>query len=393
MSLLSKNLIPRVKPPVQKPEGRSVLCYSEAWGQGGIETFLMALFRRYQGKGFSFTLFSCWDWNMAFDEELSALGIDRYTVFPDNKPGQVKRLKEGISAFGELIDEVHPNAVYVNTMNGMGFSYTKVAKRKGVPVRVAHSHNSTFGSGQAAAKAVMHSFGKGVLGSSATVRLACSCDAGNYLFGNRPFTVVNNGIDTKRYTYDNAARIEIRSDLGVPQDSLLFGSVGRIAEAKNPFFQIRAFAEIFCMEPSSYYLMAGDGEMRSQVEAFVGELGLKDRVIMPGYLPDTTVAYSALDCLLMPSFFEGFPITCIEAQCAGCPLLCSEALPPEAHLTDVEVLMPLSAGEKGWAEKAIEVARRNHDRADYASLVREAGFDADDTTQQVASVLEGGCVD
>ena len=382
-------LVTRVPAPLDGVQGKRVICYSEAWGQGGIETFLMALFRRYQDKGFAFTVFSCWDWNLAMDEELAALGVERYTVFPDHKPGQVKRLKEGSAAFGELIDRLGPDAVYVNTMNGMGFLYTDVAKRKGVPVRVAHSHNSAFGSGQAAAKAVMHDFGRAVLGGSATERLACSAEAGRYLFGSRPFTVVNNGIDTNRFTFNLEARVELRERFGIPQEALLFGSVGRLAEAKNPLFQIRAFAEILKLETGAYYLMVGDGDMRQQVEALVRELGLEDRVIMLGYLPDPAPVYSALDCFLMPSLFEGLAIVCIEAQCARCAIVCSEALPPEAHVTDAEVLMPLSTGERAWAEKAVEMAHMEGDRATYALLVRDAGFDADDTTRQVAEILRG----
>ncbi len=381
--------VTRVDAPASRPEGQRVLCYSEAWGQGGIETFLMGLFNRLQGKGFAFSVFSTWDWNDKMDAELAGLGVDRYTLFPGHKPGQVKRLREGSAAFGELIDALKPDVVYVNTMNGMGFLYTDVAKRRGVPVRVAHSHNSAFGSGQAAAKAVMHNFGKAVLGGSATIRLACSADAGRYLFGGRPFTMVNNGIDTERFAYGPDARATLRAELGIPQDALLFGSVGRIAEAKNPLFQIRTFGEILCQEPSAYYLMVGDGDMKDQVKELVDELGIADRVIMPGYLPDPAPVYSALDCFLMPSLFEGLAIVCIESQCARCAIVCSEALPPEAHVTDAEVLLPLSAGEKAWAEKAIEMARMGGDRLAYAERVREAGFDADDTAAQVAELLGG----
>lgn len=380
----------RVLASNKRSDGIHVLCYSEAWGQGGVETFLMSIFRRCQGKGFSFTLFSCWDWNLALDAELEALGIDRYTVFPDSKPGQVKRLCEGSAAFGALINEIRPDAVYVNTMNGMGFLYSEVARKHGVPVRVVHSHNSAFGSGQAVVKAVMHSFGRAALGGSATVRLACSADAGRYLFGTRPFEVVNNGVDTSRFAFDPAARTEIRSRFGIPQDAVLFGSVGRIAEAKNPLFQIRTFAEVLRAAPDAYYLMVGDGDMKGQVEALIRELGIGDRVVMPGYLPDPAPVYSALDCFLMPSLFEGLAIVSIEAQCARCAIVCSEALPPEAHVTDAEVLMPLSVGERAWAKKAIEMSCMGGDRAAYASLVREAGFDADDTARKVAGVLKGG---
>lgn len=385
------SLVTRVDAPEQRAEGKRVLVYSEAWGQGGIETFLMELFRRYQGRGLSFTVFSCWDWNMSLDAELKALGIDRYTVFPGYKPGQAKRLKEGSYGFAEVIGMVKPASVYVNTMNGMGFLYTDYAKRYGVPVRVAHSHNSAYGSGQTTAKAMAHALGKAVLGGSATVRLACSDDAGRYLFGSRPFTVVNNGIDTDRFTFDAEARAELRNRFNIPQDAPLFGSVGRLAEAKNPLFQIRTFAEILQLEPSAYYLMVGDGDMKQQVVGLVQELGLENRVIMPGYLPDPAPVYSALDCFLMPSLYEGLAIVCIESQCTGCAILCSEALPPESHVTDAEFLLPLSAGEKVWAEKAVALAHMDEDRVAYSNLVRSAGFDAADTTRRVAEMLEDCC--
>ena len=383
------SLVTRVAASGQHAEGKRVLVYSEAWGQGGIESFLMELFRRDQSHGLFFTVFSCWDWNMSMDAELEALGIARYTVFPGYKPGQAKRLKEGSAGFAEVIDLVKPGAVYVNTMNGMGFLYTDVAKRCGVPVRVAHSHNSAYGSGQAAAKAVAHAFGKDVLGGSATDRLACSDDAGRYLFGNRAFTIVNNGIDTNRFAFNAEARAELRARFGIPQDVPLFGSVGRLAEAKNPLFQIRTFAEILKLEPDARYLMVGDGDMKQQVVDLVQELGLGDRVIMPGYLSDPAPVYSALDCFLMPSLYEGLAIVRIESQCARCAIVCSEALPPEAHVTDAEVLMPLTAGEKAWAEKAVEMARMDGDRTIYAELVRNAGFDADDTALRVVTILRG----
>lgn len=382
-------LVNRVPAPAVRPEGRRVVCYSEAWGQGGIETFLMNLFRRLQGDGFGFTVFSTWDWNDRIDGELAELGVDRWTVFPGHRPGQATRLKEGPAAYGELIGRVGCDVAYVNTMNGMGFLWADAAKRRGVPSRVVHSHNSAYGSGQAAAKAAAHALGKALYGGSATARLAVSEDAGRYLFGGRPFEVVNNGIDTRRFAYDPEARARVREEHGIPRDALLLGSVGRIAEAKNPLFQLRVFAEVLKREPSVWYLMVGDGDMRAQTEDLATELGIADRVVMPGYTSDPAPVYSALDCFLMPSLYEGLAIVRIESQCAGCAIVCSDALPPEAHVTDAEALLPLSAGEAAWAERALEMAREPRDRGSYAGRVAAAGFDADQTAGRMRGVLGG----
>lgn len=372
-----------------KKSSKRVLVYTECWGRGGIETFLMSLFRRLQGKGFSFTVFSTWDINEGFDGELETLGIDRWTRFLGRKPGQLERLREGSAAYGELIDVVDCDVSYVNTMNGMGFLWSDVAKRHGVPIRVVHSHNSAYGSGEAAAKAVAHNLGRSVLGGSATARVACSQEAGRYLFGSRPFEVVSNGIDTERFAFDPEARTSLRDELGIPRDALVFGSVGRIAEAKNPLFQIRTFAEIHKSKPESLYLMVGDGDVRSRVETLVNELDLSDSVIMPGYLPDPAPVYSVLDCFLMPSLYEGLPMASVECQCAGCPLVVTEDIAAEALITDAIKPIPLSEGEVAWAKKALELAGSSRDRSFYSDRVRKAGFDSDATAARMARVLGG----
>jgi glycosyltransferase involved in cell wall biosynthesis len=370
-------------------QAKRVLVYEEAWGQGGIETFLMNLFQKLQGKGLSFTLFSTWDWNDKLDSELASLGIDRWTCFPGYKPRQLTRLKDGPAAYGELIKSVGCDVSYVNTMNGMGFLWSEEAKRQGVPIRIVHSHNSAFGSGEAVAKAFAHGVGKVVLGGSATMRLAVSEDAGHYLFGARPFEVINNGIDIKRFAFNPSHRARIREQFNIPPDSPLFGSVGRIAEAKNPLFQLRVFAAILQKEPNAFFLMVGDGDLRDKTVRTAMELGIADRVLMPGYTADPAPVYSALDCFLMPSLYEGLAMVRVESQCSGCPVVCSDSLPIEGNVTDAELLLPLDLGEDLWAENALELAVTPRDRSSYAQKVASAGFDIEFTATRMVQILGG----
>ena len=237
------------------------------------------------------------------------------------------------------------------------------------------------------AKTIGHNLGRLVLGDSATVRLAVSEDAGRYLFGSKPFEVVNNGIDTKRFRFDSAARLRVREQYGIPKDALLFGSVGRIAEAKNPLFQLRVFAEVLKLEPTAFYLLVGDGDLRYQTKELAEELGIINRVIMPGYTTDPAAIYSALDCFLMPSLYEGLAMVCIEAQCSGCPIICSEALPSESRITDAEIQLCLSEGEEAWARQAVLLAKTSRNRTHYSIQVTDAGFDADGTAKRLAQIL------
>ena len=131
---------------------------------------------------------------------------------------------------------------------------------------------------------------------------------------------------------------------------MLFGSVGRIAEAKNPLFQIRTFAEVLRAVPGAYYLMVGDGDMKGQVKALIRELGINDRVIMPGYLPDPAPVYSASIASLCPPCSKVLPL-CALRHNARDAALCA----PRLSLLRPMYLMPslaaASAGERAWAEK------------------------------------------
>ena len=367
-----------------------VLVYVEAWGQGGIESFLMNMFRCLQNNGFEFVLFSTWEWNSSYDSELCALGIERYSVFNGYRPGQLKRLREGSAAFERILKKRQYDAVYVNTMNGMGFLYSEVARRRGVPVRLVHSHNSTFGPNMTAAKTVAHKFAQLFLSGSATACLACSDDAGRYLFNKKPFVFVNNGIDTRRFAFDPNARERIRCKLGIPASSFLAGSIGRVSATKNPLFQVRAFAEIKKLDPFAHYLMVGDGDMRSETEELVVRLGLEESFHMTGYLPDPAPYFSALDVFLMPSLFEGLPFAVVESQCSGCSVLASGTLPKEVGITDLVRTMPLEAGEGAWASVAVEMGTSETNRLFYSERVARAGFSADDASCLVAKILNAG---
>lgn len=367
--------------------GERILVYAEAWGRGGIESFLMNLFRRLQNNGFNFALFTTWDWNDELDEELSRLGVGRWTRFSGKKPSQIKRLREGPIAYGSLIEQIGCDAAYVNTMNGMGFLWADMARKHGVPLRVVHSHNSAFGMSASGMKSVAHRFGKIMYGRSATKRVACSDGAGRYLFGKHPFEVVNNGVDTNRFAFDSKTRAIVRSHYQIPDDAHLFGSIGRIEEAKNPLFQVMAFSEIHKVDPSARYLMVGEGDMREKVESLVEMLNLEDAVLMPGYLTDPAPLYSALDCFLMPSLYEGVPLASIECQCSGCPILAVDGMAKETQVTDLESMLSLDMGEKAWAEEAIRLTSRHLDRAVYARQVEQSGFSADETAKRMAAIL------
>lgn len=367
-----------------------VLVYTEAWGQGGIESFLMNVFRYLSGNGFAFDLFSTWDWSDDADDELGRLGIRRTAVFHGHRPSQLTRLRGGLKGFAETLYEGHYDAVYVNTMNGLGLLYALEAARCGVPVRVVHSHNSDVGEGAKSLKRAVGRMGSFLFGGCATARAACSTAAGEYLFGRRSFIVVKNGIETERFSFDSAARERIRGELGVGPEVSLVGNIGRIAPAKNPLFQLDVFAELINLVPDAHYLMVGENEMGDAVPEKARVLGIQDRVSVMPPVADPAPYYSALDAFLMPSLFEGLGNVRIEAQCSGLPILCSDVLPVEGDVSDLARSCSLENSPLRWAEELVEMLAWCGNRGSYSRVIEDAGWSAELSAGAVGRLLAGG---
>jgi glycosyltransferase involved in cell wall biosynthesis len=94
-------------------------------------------------------------------------------------------------------------------------------------------------------------------------------------------------------------------------------------------------------------------------------LGLRD---------DVAQLMTAFDVMILPSRFEGIPVTAVEAQASGLPVLASDAVPGETKILSSFEELPLRAGPKIWAERALQKAEQPVDRSTYDQIVR-AGYD------------------
>lgn len=353
---------------------RRILYYSEGWGRGGIESFIMSAARGLDRDHYEFEIFCTHDHDDRYDEEIADLGGKRYAVFRGYKPNLAKRAIASARAFARILAARRFDIVHVNTMNGMGFLYTKIAQDNGVPIRIAHSHSTRFGKGHPALKNFAHRFGKTVWGLSPTVRLACSRDAGTYLFGGASFQVIPNGIDVDRFRFRTSARDGIRAFLGISDDSFLVGSIGRITDSKNPIFQLDVAAALHRLDADSAYVMVGDGELSDTVDHRIDKSGMGGFVQRVPSVCNPEDYYCALDAFLFPSKFEGLAIASLEAQCSGLPVLSSDTLSAETDVTDLVKHIPLEAPADVWARELLRSKMNRPERERYASFMEEAGF-------------------
>lgn len=245
------------------------------------------------------------------------------------------------------------------------------AKLGGCGVRIAHGHNT------ACLSPALHRLLNPLFQSCCTHPLACGQDAGRWLYGKREFAVVNNGIHTGHFGFRADARQALRSQWGLGQDVRLIGHVGAFIESKNQMFLVELLAEL---TKDHHLLLLGDGPLRPAVEARARALGLSDRVHFAGVTDRVGEHLSAFDLLVMPSLFEGLPLTLVEAQASGLACLVSDAITREADKTGNLRFLPLSEGTAVWAEAVRAGALpRERQRASEEAIekIKACGYDAE----------------
>lgn len=238
----------------------------------------------------------------------------------------------------------------------------------GCAVRMAHSHNTTC------KHMAIHKLFAPVFHKLCTHRLACGRDAGKWLYGDREFTVVNNGVDTRRFAFAPESGERIRRQYGICEDSVVIGHVGTFNAQKNQSFLLDVLK---ALEEKTYRLMLiGDGDLRAAAERKAAQLGLTDRVIFTGSVSDIPGYLSACDCIAMPSLYEGLPLTLIEQQANGLRCVISEAITREADKTGNLTFLPLEDAAR-WAAVIRELPKDDRQEMSRraAEKIRGCGYD------------------
>ena len=135
-------------------------------------------------------------------------------------------------------------------------------------------------------------------------------------------TVINNGVDTKRYAEGSGAHLKQE---WANDGQLLLGTVGRLVEAKNHPRLIEMAALLKQRGVSFKLVIAGDGPGKADVEALIDSSELSEHVLLLGQRMDIPDLLNALDIFILSSDREGHPLTALEAQAAGTPVVLTNA--------------------------------------------------------------------
>ena len=343
---------------------------------GGIENLLMNIYRNIDRSKIQFDFLTHRNTKFYFEDEVEKMGGKIYRMPPVNPiPGSRYR-KELDSFFKE-----HKEYKIVHAhMNALSTYVLRAAKRNNVPVRIAHSHSSSFGDQWA--KRMIKYYSRSKLKKYCNYRFACSEKAGHFLFGNiseNDYVIMKNGINVANYRFNAETRQRVREKLDIKANSV-YGHVGSFREAKNHDFLIEVFSEIKKEDYRAKLILIGDGPLVGRIKEKINDLNLDDDVIMLGTRNDVNELLMAMDVFLFPSKYEGLGIALIEAQAAGLKCLASSEIPKEADVTGLVEFLPIDDKVGIWANQAVQLAKKLK-RADQTAKIRSAKYDITDTAQ------------
>ena len=287
-------------------------------------------------------------------EEIEEMGGKIIIIPSYSKPFKYhKELKRVLKEGNYKI--VHSN---INTLSVFSLFAAKCA---GVPVRIAHSHSTTNKKEKKKnlMKQVLRPFSK----VFATDYMCCSELAGRWLFGDKEYDkgnvyLLNNAIDLDKFKYNETLRKKKRKELGIKDDTLVIGHIGRFVAQKNHDYLIDIFSEIHKKNNNSILLLAGQGPLMEDIKNKVKELNLEDSVKFLGQRNDANELYQAFDVFLLPSLYEGLPVVGVEAQAAGLLCYLSNDMTKETKVLDITKFMSLNNTPKEWANNILDDVKK-----------------------------------
>ena len=377
----------------QPRETTKVLHVVDALARGGVETWLMHVLRNTDVERFPIDFLTHSPEPAPFDDEVRSLGRSIHYCARYAQPLRYA------AAFRRIVNRHGPYRVVHSHLAHFSGYPLKLAASAGIPVRIAHIHNSgsdglTRGDSLPLWKRLYRSLMRRMIDKHATHLIANSKMSGDFLFGSRwgkdpRSKLLPYGFDFSSYGSlpDKAER---KAQLGIPPQRRVVGHVGRFQAQKNHAFLIRVFKAMLDNGFDGHLLLVGKGPLEREVQGQVRRLGIESRVSLAGEQADVSLFFAAMDVMVFPSFHEGLGIVVLEAQAAGVPTVGSTGVPPEACVVDGMVkLLPLDSA-KSWARQVIGLLDAGHpERGKSLDLVRRSRYGIDPCVLALAGIYRG----
>lgn len=346
--------------------------------RGGAETFLINLYKNidHDKIRFDFAIYDRPNEKSYFDE-VQKLG-GRVFFLPDKSKG----FTNNIRIIKKIVKENDYEVVWRHTNSCVGGIDLIAAKLGGSKRNILHSHST----GTNKLEKYLHWILRPIVNAMITDRFACGKVAGEWMYGERNFEIVPNGIDLKNFSFSQETRNLYRKQFQV-DDRFVIGHIGRFEPVKNHQFLIKILGKLKEMGTDSVLVLIGNGRTERSIKDVVKSYGLESSVKFLGNRNDVAGLLQMMDVFVMPSLYEGLPVTLVEAQVAGLPCVVSDRITQEVDLIGDMDYLSLELPVEVWAEKIIERGQQQRNRDIGAEKVKEAGYDIKEVAKKIQNLL------
>lgn len=355
-----------------------ILQFTIAATKGGRTRYVLNIWNYIDKSKFIFD-FITFSEELDFKEKIIRQGGRVYYI--SVHPEQDK--ERFVCEFNKVLNNGY-DAIEIHTSYWVSTIVEKLARLAGIPKIIVHAHSTGIGINQAFDqsmreyyKSLHNRIRNGIDENLATDYWACSYEAAEWLFSDRiprnRIKVIHNTIDTEKFSYNKNVRGEIREKLGVLKKTVI-GFTGRLEKVKNVEFLIDVFNEILRHCKDVCLLIVGDGTLKDELVRKCSHCGMEQGkdYIMTGLVDNVPDYLQAMDIFALPSYFEGFPLSCLEAQCTGLKCVVSDNLPESVAVT--ELVKRLKLDLSLWVTE-VETLMNGYKRTDRSAELKSKGFD------------------
>lgn len=354
---------------------------------GGISSMILAVCENLDREAVNFDYLVYRNQEEFEDRRVQALGGRKLVASNTDAANKFEKFFYKFFRTYRVLRQERAEIFHINASTPYDCLVGLAARLAGVRTVILHAHNSRpekSGKGHLVFQNICRMF-QPLCGDR---YFACSNLANEFMYGSRrrkKAVLVKNGIDTRRFQFDETVRREMRERYGL-QDALVIGHIGRLCPQKNHSFLIQIFAELRKLRKDARLVLIGQGELERELMDQVERLELQDSIL---YIPVTSQPeqfYCMMDLFLLPSLYEGLPVVGVEAQASGLPCIFSDSITRELSITDRAHYLSLEQSPVEWAEQAVTLAGETEtDRSVYAIQVRQNGFEIRDTAKWLQS--------
>ncbi|MFQ8891840.1 MAG: glycosyltransferase family 1 protein [Clostridium sp.] len=373
---------------MMEKEKIEVVQFCEKWGSGGLEAFVMNVYRNINNDEIKFKILLSQNKGNGYDKEIEMLGGSKKVLLSNKTKSPMIRVIRNYIKFYKEIKRNNYKIIHFNACNASVMICVFIAKIAGVPIRIVHSHNTDIGKKHKLIKTIYHKICKNIFGKTGTLYYACSVNAANWLFTPKivknKVEIIKNGIDVTKFIFNEDNRKKVRSELGI-ENKFVLGHVGRFGVQKNHSFLIDIFYEVYKKNKESVLLLIGVGELEEEIKNKVKLLGIESQVFFLGLKSNIPQYLHAMDAFVFPSLFEGLGIVAIEAQAAALKIFASDVVPQEANITEYFNYISLEKSATEWAEKILK-CKEGYIRRDCSQEIKENGYDIKKVAKEMENI-------